>query len=368
MKQFLVFVQKEIYHILRDYRTMLVLFGMPIVQILLFGFALSTEVKESNIVIYDQAKDVVSQQLIYEIQESKYFEIIQLIHSPLEIETALKSRDIKMVIIFPNNLQYDLAHENQATIQMITDATDPNVANTLVNYANGIIRDFQERTYPHQKMPFQIDVVSRMLYNPQLIGAYIFVPGVIALVLMLVCTMMTSVAIVKEKELGTMEILLVSPMRKLTFISSKAVPYFLLSLIIVSIILILSVFVLNVPIKGSLLLLFAESALYIITCLSLGLMISNFTNSQQVAMLVSLIGLMLPTIMLSGFMFPVENMPLPLQVISNIVPAKWFFFITKSIMVKGLGILAIWKETCVLVGFSFILLIASISKFKIRLA
>ena len=368
MKQFFVFVQKEMYHILRDYRTMLVLFGMPIVQILLFGFALSTEVKESNLAVYDQAGDVVSQQLIHEFQESKYFEIKSNIYSPNKVEEVLLSGDIKMVMILPAHMEHDLAHENEITIQLITDATDPNVANTLVNYANGIIRDYRERRYPNIKLPYEIEVESRMLYNPQLIGAYVFVPGVIALVLMLVCTMMTSVAIVKEKELGTMEILLVSPMRKLTFIYSKAVPYLFLSLLIVSIILLLSVYVLDVPIKGSLGLLFAESTLYIITCLSLGLMISNFTNSQQVAMLVSLIGLMLPTIMLSGFMFPVENMPVPLQVISNIVPAKWFFYITKSIMVKGLGFFAIWKETLVLVGFSLVLMLASISKFKIRLA
>jgi ABC-2 type transport system permease protein len=207
-----------------------------------------------------------------------------------------------------------------------------------------------------------------MLYNPQLKGVYNFVPGVMALVLMLVCVMMTAVSIVREKEMGTMEILLVSPFKPLMVVISKAIPYLLLSLINVAIILLLSVFVLDLPIHGSLLLLFAESTLFIITCLTIGIFISVKTASQQVAMLISLMGMMLPTILFSGFMFPIENMPLALQVISNIVPAKWFYIIVKSIMIKGLGFSGIWKETLILAGMTLFLLIVSLKTFKIRLA
>jgi ABC-2 type transport system permease protein len=207
-----------------------------------------------------------------------------------------------------------------------------------------------------------------MLYNPQLKGAYNFVPGVMAMVLMLVCTMMTAITIVREKERGTMEVMLVSPVQPIKIILAKAVPYLLLSIFNIISILLLSVFVLDVPIKGSLFLLMAEGTLFIITCLSFGLLISNVTASQQTAMFISLMGMFLPTIMLSGFMFPIENMPLLLRIISNIVPAKWFFIIVKSVMIKGLGLKFIWKETLILLGMTLFLLGLSLKNFKIRLA
>jgi ABC-2 type transport system permease protein len=207
----------------------------------------------------------------------------------------------------------------------------------------------------------------RMLYNPQLKGSYSFVPGVMAMVLMLVCAMMTSISIVREKEMGTMEIILVSPIRPIRVVVAKMVPYFLLSSVNIASILLLSVFVLDVPIQGNLVLLVAECLLFTITVLALGLLISSATSSQQIAMLISLMGLFLPTIMLSGFMFPVENMPLPLQVVSNIVPAKWFYTIVKDIMIKGLGFEYVWKETIILVVMTFFFMAVSIKKFKIRL-
>jgi ABC-2 type transport system permease protein len=207
-----------------------------------------------------------------------------------------------------------------------------------------------------------------MLYNPQLKGAYNFVPGVMAMILLLVCTMMTSISIVKEKELGTMEVMLVSPLKPFMVIVAKAVPYFFLSMVNVVSILLLSVYALELPIKGSLVLLMAESMLFTITALSLGLLISTITGSQQVAMLISLVGMFLPTLMFSGFMFPIENMPLPLRTISNIVPAKWYFIIVKNVMLKGLGISGVLKETLILMGMTVFLLVLSVKKYKIRLA
>jgi ABC-2 type transport system permease protein len=206
-----------------------------------------------------------------------------------------------------------------------------------------------------------------MLYNPELKGATNFVPGVMALVLMLVCVLMTSVSIVREKEMGTMEILLVSPFNPFLVIISKAVPYFLLSLLNLAIILVLSVFLLDMPIHGSLVLLFAESGLLILTSLSLGLLISNVTDSQQTAMLICLMGMLIPTMLFTGFIFPLENMPLPLQIVSNIIPAKWYYIIAKSIMIKGRGFAAIWKETLILAAMTVFLLTVSFKKFKIRL-
>lgn len=343
------------------------LFGMPIVQILLFGFALTNEIKNSKIVVCDYAKDISSQRIINQLEASKHFEVEKTILSHRDIEAAFKSGKIKLVVVFPDKFNDDLLHLNKAQVQVIADASDPNTANTLTNYVSQILMDYQMELMQTAKIPYQIIPETRMLYNPELKGVTNFVPGVMALVLMLVCVLMTSVSIVKEKEMGTMEVLLVSPMNPFLVIVSKAVPYFILSLVNLSIILLLSVFLLDMPINGSVVLLFAESGLLIFTSLSLGLLISNSTNSQQAAMLFSLMGLLIPTLLFAGFMFPIENMPLPLQIISNIVPAKWYYIIVKSIMIKGLGFKAIWKETLILFGMTVFLLLVSYKKFKIRL-
>ena len=368
MKQLFTFVKKEFYHVLRDRRTLLILFGLPVVQILIFGFALTNEVKNSKILIIDHARDIASQELITKIEASNYFDIEQSLLADQELEQAFREGKIKMAIVIPAQFNHGLVHENKASIQVIVDASDPNTANTLTNYVSSIILDYQAQVNALQAMPLRIIPEIRMLYNPQLKGAHNFVPGVMALVLMLVSVMMTAIAIVREKETGTMEILLVSPFKPMFVIISKAIPYLILSLINIGSILLLSVFVLDLPIKGSLLLLFAESTLFIITCLTLGIFISIRTATQQAAMLISLMGMLLPTMLFSGFMFPIENMPLPLQWFSNIIPAKWYYVIVKSIMIKGLGFSAIWKETLVLMGITLFLFAVSLKSFKIRLA
>ncbi|MEP6927458.1 MAG: ABC transporter permease [Ginsengibacter sp.] len=368
MKQFITFVKKEFAHVLRDRKTLLILFGLPVVQIMIFGFALTNEVKNTKIIIVDYSKDIASQQITAKIEASRYFEIENSVMSPQDINNAFKQGKIKLAVVFPQNFNHDLFHQNKAVIQIISDASDPNLANTLTNYLSSIITDYQTELNDNQLMPYRIIPETRMLYNPQLKGVHNFVPGVMALVLMLVCVMMTAISIVKEKETGTMEILLVSPFKPILVIISKAVPYLILSLVNVTSILLLSVFVLDLPINGSVFLLFAESTLFIITCLSLGLLISVKTQSQQIAMLISLMGMMLPTILFSGFMFPIENMPWPLQIISNAIPSKWFYIIVKSIMIKGLGLSAIWKETAILLGITIFLIAVSIKNFKIRLA
>lgn len=368
MKQFLTFVKKEFLHVLRDKKTLLILFGMPVVQILIFGFALTNEVKNSKIVVVDYARDIASQEIITKIEASRYFEITKSLAGSKALEAAFKTGEIKMAIIFPEGFNNQLLHQNKAQIQVIADASDPNNATTLTNYVSSIINDYQAELNQTHPSPYQIKPEVKMLYNPQLKGAPNFVPGVMALILMLVCVMMTAISIVKEKETGTMEILLVSPFKPIMVIISKAVPYLLLSMVNVISILLLSVFVLDLPIAGNILLLFAESTLFIITCLTLGIFISVKTNSQQTAMLISLLGMLLPTLLFSGFMFPIENMPLPLQWFSNIVPSKWYYLIVKAIMIKGLGFSYVWKETLILFGITIFLLILSLKSFKIRLS
>jgi ABC-2 type transport system permease protein len=367
MKQFFAFVRKEFYHIFRDKKTMFILLGMPVVQIIIFGFALTNEVKNAKITVFDQSKDAAGAALIQQLEASRYFDVASYISSYNDVESEFRKGHIKLAVVIPPKFGEDLQHSNNAPVQLLADASDPNVANTLVNYASAIIIDYQTRVNNGRKLPYTINTEMKMLYNPQLKGAYSFVPGVMAMVLMLVCTMMTAITIVREKELGTMEILLVSPMQPLKIIIAKAMPYLFLSTINITSILLLSVFVLEVPVNGNIFLLGFESVLFTLTCLALGLLISSGTNSQQTAMFISLVGLFLPTIMFSGVMFPVENMPLPLRIISNFIPAKWFLIIVKNVMIKGLGLEVVWKQTLILAGMMLFFLMLAFRNFKIRL-
>ena len=367
MKIFFAFVRKEFWHVIRDKRSLVILIGLPIVMMLLFGFALTSEVKNSNVAILDFSKDEATQKLITRIEESEYFTVKKTLSSEKEIKGEFQKGEVRLVIIFPQNFQNDLMHENKSQIRLVADASDPNTANITINYASAIIRDYQTDLSDNKKLPYTIDLETRMLYNPQLKSSFNFVPGVMTLIMMLLGAMMTSVSIVKEKEMGTMEILLVSPMKPIMVLISKAVPYMVLCFIDIILILLMAVYILDMPIQGSLILLLAESLLFIITTLSLGLLISVNVDSQQVAMFISLVGLLMPALIFSGFMFPIENMPLPLQVMSNIVPTKWYYSIVKSVMVKGLGFSFIIKQTLILAGMTVFFLAIALKKFKIKL-
>ncbi|HLO92141.1 MAG TPA: ABC transporter permease [Lentimicrobium sp.] len=368
MKQFNAFVKKEFAHVFRDRKTLLILFGMPVMQILIFGFALSNEIKNTKILIISNSTDISTQKLINKIEASAYFEVTKQKILPQDIEDEFKKGTLKVALIIPDDFNLAISHNGKTQLQVIADASDPNTANLLVNYLNSIILDFQSENLASKAMLYKITPEIRMLYNPQLKSAHNFVPGVMALVLMLVCVLMTAITIVREKENGTMEVLLVSPFRPWMVLIAKAFPYLLLSLVNVSSIVLLSIFILRLPVNGSILLLFAESTLFIITCLTLGIFISIKTSSQQVAMFISLVGMLLPSLLFSGFMFPRENMPVILQWVSDLIPARWFFVIIKSIMIKGLGFAAIYKETLALVAITAVLFFLSIKSFKQRLA
>lgn len=368
MQQLALFIRKEFIHVLRDRRTLLILFGMPVMQILIFGFALSNEVKNARLVVVDHGRDMATAALIARLEASRYFEVEQVALSPQALEAAFRRGEVKVAVVLPARFYEQWQHGRDVAVQVIADASDPNTATTLTQYVSAIVYDHAAEQREAQALPYGLRVETRMLYNPQLEGAPNYVPGVMALVLMLVCVMMTAVSIVREKETGTLEVLLVSPFRPVLVIVAKAVPYLILSLVNVGTILVLSTTVLHVPVQGNVLLLLAESILFITTCLSLGIFISVQTSSQQVAMLISLMGMLLPTILFSGFMFPIENMPVPLQVIANAVPAKWYYIIVKAIMIKGLGIAAVWKETLVLAGMTAGWLFISVKRFNIRLA
>ena len=366
MKQFLAFIKKEFYHILRDWRTLMLLIGIPVAQITILGFAVTDEIKNTEIAILDNANDAASINLEGRFRASKYFHVVAMFHNTSEIDAAFRKGKVKLVIFFPKDLREDLLHGNKAQIDLVADASDPNMATIITNYASAIIADYQMEIIS-SNIPYLIETKIRMLYNPELKGAYNFVPGVMGMVLMLICAMMTAVSIVREKELGTMEVLLVSPLKPIMIIIAKALPFMVLSLVNVSIILLLSVYALKVPITGSVILLLFESLLFIISSLALGLVISTFARTQQIAMLMSIVILMVPTMMLSGYVYPVENMPVILQWVSHIVPAKWYVNIVKAVMIKGLGIQSIMKENLILVSFILIFTVITVYRFKIRL-
>ena len=367
MKRFIGFVKKEFYHIFRDKRSMFILFGMPIAQIMLFGFAITNEINNVKIAILDKSKDTETQKIIQKISNSSYFNIEQELTSESQIEAIFKKGKVKAVLVFEKDFIKQLQTQKNGKVQVITDATDPNMSNTISNYITSILQNFIQEKNKNNKPTYQIQTQTQLFYNPAMKSVFTFVPGVMTVILMLVSAMMTSISITREKELGTMEILLVSPLKPFQVIIGKVFPYIFLSLINAVVILLLGFFVFKMPIEGSLFLLAFESVLFIICALTLGILISTLSNSQQTAMMISLFGLMLPVILLSGFIFPISSMPLPLQVISNIIPAKWFIIIIKAIMLKGSGIALIWKETLILVGMTIIFTVISIKKYKIRL-
>lgn len=366
MKQFIAFVRKEFYHIFRDRRTMLILLGMPVVQIILFGFAISTEVKNVRVSVLDPSNDVMTCRIIDRIQASEYFVVDRLLHTPQELETAFREGDTDLAIVFGTRFM-DRIYTGDAEIQLIADATDPNMATMRTNYASGIIASVQQEMMPAGTSMPTIVPYLKLLYNPQMKSTYNFVPGVMGLILMLICAMMTSISIVRERETGTMEILLVSPVRPLFVILSKAVPYFVLSFVNLITILLLSVYVLHVPVAGSLFWLITVSLLFIFVSLALGLLISSVTRTQVAAMLVSGLVLMMPTMILSGMIFPVESMPLVLQVISDVMPARWYIQAVRKLMIEGVDISYVLKEVGILSVMALVLITVSFKMFKNRL-
>jgi ABC-2 type transport system permease protein len=368
MKRFLGFVKKEFLHIFRDFRTLIILFGIPTVQILIFGFVVSTDIKDAPVAFLDLSKDEVTQKISDKICSSGFFRRVDNLQSYDDIDKVFKKGKAKAVIIFGHNFGHDLINQGKATMSIIADGSEPNTATLITNYITAIVADFnRESAIMSATANILVQPEVRMFYNPELKGHFMFVPGVIALILTIICALMTSITITREKEFGTMEVLLVSPLKPLHIIVGKVLPYFILSFIDVIMILVLSWFVFELPIKGSLILLLAETMLYILMSLSLGILISTVSKTMQQAIFISFLGLMLPTILLSGFIFPIENMPRIYDWVSSILPPRYFIVIIKNIMIKGTGFLYVWKETLILIIMTTIFIGLSVRNFKLRL-
>lgn len=368
MKRFLGFVKKEFLHIFRDYRTLIILFGIPATQIILFGYVVTNDLKEAGIGILDNSKDEITRSITAQLMASGFFHLETELQSESEIDALFKAGDVKAVITYGDNFSRRLTSEGVADIAIIADGSEPNVASLVTSYASAIINDCIMEIAT-EKVIFRIPVIPevRMMYNQEMSSHYMFVPGVITLILILVCALMTSVTITREKEFGTMEVLLVSPLKPVQIILGKVAPYFLLSFINVIVILLLSWFVFRLPVKGSLALLLAECMLYILMGLSLGIMISTMASTMQQAIFISFLGLLLPSLLLSGFIYPIEHMPVIYDYVSFILPPRWFVVIIKSIMIKGSGLSDIWRETLFLAGATMLFIGISLRKFKSRL-
>jgi len=367
MKRFWGFVRKEFYHIIRDSKTVLVLFGMPVAQMFIFGFALSNEIKDVKIAILDQSKDVVTRQIQSHLFSSGFFVLDASLNSEAEIEPAFRKGIIKEVVIFEPDFAENLQKKGLANVRIVADASDANQANLISTYTTAIINDYVNKQNALNGSPVSIVPEVRMNYNPELKSVFMFVPGTMALILILVCALMTSISIVREKELGTMEVLLASPLRPIQIVIGKVIPYVVLALIDAVIIIVLSYYVFRLPMQGNIFLLLGETLLYLLLALSVGIFISTSAESQQTAIFISLMAFMLPTILLSGFIFPIENMPKILQWLCAIMPPKYFIIIIKNIMLKGAGFMYVWKETLILTGMTVLFIGLSIKKFKIRL-
>lgn len=351
MKQFLSFVIKESKHILRDRRTMLILFGMPVMLMLLFGFAITTDVRNVRTVVVTSQMDHLTQQTVERLAQSEYFTITKAVATPKEAERLIRNQKADMAVVFGQDFA-----SNKSGLQFIVDGSDPNMAQQWTNYAQQVIANSQ----------FSL-VNTKMLYNPQMRSAYNFVPAIMGMLLMLICAMMTSISIVREKEKGTMEVLLVSPVRPLMVVVAKAVPYLILAIGILITILLMARFVLGVPLAGSLFWIIAVSILYILLALSLGLLISNIAQTQLVALLLSAMVLLMPVVMLSGMLFPVESMPRILQWISAVVPPRYYIQAMRKLMIMGVGIGEVALEVAVLAVMTVLFLTIALKKFNTRL-
>lgn len=346
MKQFESFIIKEAQHILRDKRTMLILFGMPVVMMLLFGFAISTDVRNVRTAVVLSYVDHQTHKMVERLGANEYFDILYKVDNSAAAEQLIRHQKADVAIVFSGN----------NAIQVITDGTDPNMAQMYANYATMILQSSDMSV-----------ITQKLLFNPQMRSCYNFVPGIMGMLLMLVCAMMTSISIVKEKERGTMEVLLVSPVRPLMIIIAKAVPYLVLAFVILCTILSISKSLLLVPISGSLFWIFLVSCIYIIVALSLGLLISTVAKTQLVALLTSAMILLMPCILLSGMMFPVESMPDILQYISAIMPPRYYISAMRKLMIMGVGIDKVMHELMVLSLMAVVLLSAALLKFRSRL-
>jgi ABC-2 type transport system permease protein len=366
VRAFLGFVRKETLHLLRDRQTLAILILLPVVQVLIFGFAVRTDVRDIAIAIVDPTPDVATNELRERIDASDRFHIVNVASSAQGLDLQFRHGSIRQALVLPTDVERRLGRGDSLPVQLLTDGSDPNTAGIMQGYATAIIQRWHRDAVPAGGA-IRIETQARMRYNPTLESSHLFVPGLVAFVLTIVSALMTAISISREKETGTMEMLLVSPIRPTAIVAGKVMPYIVLGFVSVLLVLVAARTVFGVPLRGSLPLLLAESGLYIVTALALGIVISTKAPNQRTAMIAALAGLMMPTLLLSGFIFPLDSLPRPLQWLSYVVPARWFLTIVRGIMIKGAGLATLWQETLILIGMTLFLLAKGSRGLAIRL-
>ncbi|MCL1851215.1 MAG: ABC transporter permease [Bacteroidetes bacterium] len=367
MRAFLSILQKEFIHIGRDRVSLFLVLAMPVALILLFGFTISTEIRNARISILDQSKDTESNHLIENIIASGYFQIVSFLDNEAEIDHDFKNKQIKIAMIIPPRFEESLEQEHIANIQIINDVSDINIASILNNYLRTVFNDYiNEYNQINNGFETPISIVTTMLYNSELNSVYMFVPGIITLIMIIITALMSSITLAREKETNTMNMMLITTVKKINIAIGKVIPYMLLSLLSTIFILIISVFVFQMPIKGSIGLLLFLCIIFMFTSASFGLLISAVSKNQLDAMMVTMMGLFLPTVLLSGFLFPLDNMPLFFQWLADIFPAKWFIIAIKDVMLKGANFMEIGKYLLILTGMSVVMVWFSLSQIDKR--
>ena len=366
MRAFLGFVRKEALHLLRDRQTLAILLLLPVIQVLIFGFAVRTDVREIALMIVDPTPDLATLDLRDRMAASDRFRIVGVTSSTGDLDARFRASAVRQALVLPPDVARRIGRGDSLPVQLLTDGSDPNTGGIMQGYATAIVQRWYADVAPGGG-GLQIRPLSRLRYNPTLESSHLFVPGLIAFVLTLVSAMMTAISITREKETGTMEMLLVSPIRPAAIVAGKVTPYIGLGFLSVLLVLVAARVVFHVPLRGSLALLLAESGLYIVTALALGILISTQAPTQRTAMIFALAGLMMPTLLLSGFIFPLDSLPGWLRAISHVVPARWFLLVVRGIMIKGAGLATLWQETLVLIGMTVFLLLAGSRKLAIRL-
>lgn len=384
MKEFFAFVKKEFLHIFRDTKTLLVLVGLPTALIVLFGFAISTEIRNVNVGVCAPDGDPAVMRLMEKVDKSEYFTYVGRYDSEAGIDRAMRRGEIDAALLFEDDFMSKMMKPGGAEIAVITDATNPNNASMEVMYLTGIVTeyfrdDLQEAAMLNASAPADISAMSasaaggtlvpnlRMLYNPQLKSSYNFVPGIMGLILLLICALMTSVSIVREKETGSMEVLLVSPIKPINIVLAKMIPYFVISCVVLVNILLLTIFVLKVPVAGSFFWMILVSVIYIILSLGIGMLVSTLVKTQIIATLICGMLFMVPVMMLSGMLYPIESMPRVFQWLAQLVPAKWFIEAIRKIMIEGVPVRFVLKEMMILVLMATVIFTAAVKKFNDRL-
>lgn len=365
MNALLGFMRKEFHHILRDRRTLAILLFLPVAQVLLFGFAVRTDVREIHLAVVDPAPDYATRALRARFQGAEIYHVTGVLSGPAELLERFQEGEIDQALVFPVGFASRLGGTDPVAVQVITDVADPNVGRSMQSYASGVIRGWQAGR--GVAAPVRIVPEVRMYFNPTLESVNLFVPGLIAILLTVVSALMSAISLSREKERGTLEVLLVSPLKPWQIIVGKVLPYMVLGFFNVASVLVAAWLVFGVPFRGSLGLLLFESLLYVLVSLALGVLIAALTSSQRTAMVGALMGLLLPTLLLSGMIFPLSSMPDWLSPLGNVVPGKWFLLAARGIMLKGVGLAELWQETLILVAMTGALMVAAVRAFDVRL-